>query len=106
MITIRIMGLVIGVILVYLTFIFYKRKKISFKEFIFWATIWIGMASLAIFSNILQPVSSFLKLTRIFDLLFLLAITIILIILFLTKIEVKKNKEKVDKLIESNALKR
>lgn len=104
MMLIRFVGLFLGLILIYFTYVSYKRKKLSLKEFVFWSLIWSGMCALSLFSNLLQPLSQSLKIIRVFDLLFILSIILLFILMFLTRTDLRKNREKTDKIIETIAL--
>ena len=66
---IQVAGVLIGVFMVYLTFLHAKRKEYTAKEYFVWMLVWIAFMLLSLFPNILDPIVVRFQFSRPLDVL-------------------------------------
>ena len=65
----QIAGFLFGMFMLYYSFLNYKKKEFSMKEFVLWILLWGIFIVVALFPSILDPLSKTLNFARTFDLL-------------------------------------
>ncbi len=105
LIGIQIFGLLFIAIMIYLTYLNYKRHNYGSKSFFLWITIWIIAAIIAIFPNMTYNFMEILNIQRTQDFFFMGAIIILFITVFHMYITIKKTHAKVEKLVRERAIK-
>ncbi len=53
---IQIVGVLFSLFMLYYTFLQFKRKDFTVKEFVFWFVLWILFIVFAVFPNLLNPI--------------------------------------------------
>lgn len=81
-----------------------KKKKLSYRYSILWLAFSIAIAIIAIFPQIIISLSKLLHIETPVNALFLICIFVIIIICFFSTIGYSKNKEKITKLVQDNAI--
>ena len=66
---IQVAGFLFGLFMIYYSFINYKRKEFTVKEFGFWLFVWILFIIVALFPYILDPIVKFGGFFRALDVL-------------------------------------
>lgn len=105
MITIQLVGVIIGLSAIYITHLYYKRANFSKKELFFWMTIWVGFVFIAIFPESTNPITGYLRLQRPMDLIMIVAFMILFGLSFHNYIITKKQTNKLERLVRELALK-
>jgi hypothetical protein len=103
---IQIVGIVFMLIMLYMTFLFYKRNNYTRAAFIFWAAVWVVAALLVGFPDTFSRITQTLKFARITDLYVAMAIMFFGIITFLNYAKVQKQERKIEELVRATAIKR
>src|SRR3989344_4885665 len=96
---IQIVGFLFGLFMVYYSFLNYKRKEFTAKEFSFWLGLWSIFSIIAIFPSILDPIVVGIGFLRAFDLLTIGGFLFLITAVFYTYTVVRKNQNKLEKLI-------
>ncbi len=104
MILLQILSLVFGLFMIYVARIHLMKQHIQRVEFFLWFAIWIGFIFLAIFPQSISGVAQTLKISRVFDLLMIIALMILSFLSFQNRIDAKKLEKKFEKLIRKNAI--
>lgn len=107
---VQLIGIIFGLIFIYLTFLNKKRNELTDSEALFWMFIWGGLIIVSIFAqsifgnflNIL--VKDILKMARILDFFIIIAFLIIFGILFYMFVITKRTQNRVEKLVRNIAL--
>ena len=101
------MGLLFGVLLIYVTFLNYKRKQFTIKEFIFWVVFWAVLVLTALFPNSLDfLVKNILNLSRPLDFFIIAGFLFLIGALFYTYTIVRKLQKKLEDLVRQIAIER
>ena len=105
MITIQLIGVIIGFTAIYLTYLYYKRRNFSKKELIFWFIIWFAFVLVAIFPRSLTPLIGYLGLSRSMDLIMIIAFVVIFALAFHNYVINRRMKDQLEKLVRDLSLK-
>ena len=103
---IQIAGFLFGLFMVYYSFLNYKKREFTVKEFSFWILVWILFIVIAIFPSILDPVSKSLSFARTFDLLVIVGFLFLIISVFYTYTVTRKTQKQVETIVRSMAMKK
>lgn len=103
---IQVIGVVFTLLMLYLTFLYYKKNNYTRTAFLFWIAVWISSLFLVIFYEQFTILSIQLKFARTTDLYMAMAIMFFGAITFLNYANVKRSERKVEELVRSMAMKR
>lgn len=105
MILIQIFGIFIGLLLLYYTYLNFRKNVIVLREFLLWATLWIGLILVTVFPSIVNVFLEGLGINRALDLFMIVAIFILLVVIFHNYITVHRLENRIEKFVRSEALK-
>ena len=103
---IQIAGLLFGLFMVYYSFLKYKRKEFSVKEFGFWLVLWIFFIVISLFPYIFDPISKSLKFARTFDLLVITGFLFLILTIFYTYTLAKKNQKQLEAIVREISIRK
>ena len=101
---VQIVGVLFGLVMAYLTFLYHKRKEYSLNEYIFWTAIWGGFIIISLFPNTLYFVQQSLKIVRIFDVLVIGGFMFLLAGNFYLYTVTKKMEKRMEKVVRKIAI--
>ena len=81
---IQIAGFLFGLFMIYYSFLNYKRKEFTPKEFSFWLILWIAFIIIALFPYVLDPIVKTLSFARTLDLLIISGFLFLIATIFYT----------------------
>ena len=64
---IQIIGILFGFFMMYYTFLHYKRKEFTVKEYGFWLILWAVFLIVTLFPGLLDPILKSLSISRTLD---------------------------------------
>jgi hypothetical protein len=103
---VQVVGILVLLFLLYLTFIYYKKGTYTRNEFLFWCGAWISASALLVFPDVFINIGYELKFARATDFYMALAIIFFGVITFLNYARVRNQERKVGELVRAMALKR
>ena len=103
---IQIVGFLFGLFIMYLTFLNYKRKELTTKEFIFWIFLWVIFIVLTLFPFLLNPIVKSFGFFRALDVLIVSGFLFLIAAIFYTYTIVRKNQRQLEKLVREIAIKK
>ena len=103
---IQILGMIFGFFMLYYTFLQYKRKDFTIKEYSFWFIFWGGFVIIILFPQILDPVLTTLNIVRALDFFIILGFLFLVFVSFYTYTIVRKNQRKVEEVVRQIAFKK
>ena len=103
---IQILGVLFGFFMMYYTFLQYKRKEFTIKEYIFWFVFWAVFVVITLFPQVLDPVLSTLNIARALDFFIIGGFLFLIFVTFYTYTLVRKNQKKLEEVVRSIAIKR
>ena len=102
---IQILGMLFGLFMLYMTFIYHKRKEFKTTEWGFWSILWIAFMGIAILPNSLDfLVKGVLKMQRPLDFFIILGFMFLIGVSFYTYSMMKKTQKKMEDLVRNVAL--
>ena len=105
LIGLQLVVVVFAVLMVYLTYISYRKKQFSQKDFWFWALVWVLAIFAVFFPESLTRLMQSMQLGRVMDLLFIASFLLLFALVFFLYKTVRENQKKVEKVVEKVALK-
>ncbi|MFH1590419.1 MAG: DUF2304 domain-containing protein [archaeon] len=106
MLGIQIFGILFGLGLIYLTFLYYKRKEFSVSELVFWMMFALLFISISLFPSILDPIVETFDFARTFDFLVVVGFMVIVGLVFYMFSVVQRTQKKVENLVRTLAIER
>jgi len=103
---IQILGILFGFFMIYYTFLQYKRKEFTIKEYSFWFVFWGAFVIVTLFPQLLDPVLVTLNIARALDFFIIAGFLFMIFIVFYTYTIVRKNQRKLEEVVRNIALKR
>ena len=105
MIGIQIISITFTLIVLYFTYLHFRRKDFSGKEFLFWIVIWIGFLGVCLFPGYVSPHVQSLGFARLMDFVIVIALVLIFGVLFHNYFVVRKMEKRIEALVRKLALK-
>ena len=103
---IQIAGLLFGLFMAYFSFLNYKRKEFTVKEFSFWLLVWISFIVISLFPSILDPIVKFGGFFRALDVLIVSGFLFLILAIFYTYTITRKNQKQLETIVREVAVKR
>ena len=103
---IQILGILFGFFMMYYTFLHYKRKEFTIKEYSFWFVFWALFVVITLFPQILDPLLATLNIARALDFFIIAGFLFLIFITVYTYIIVRKNQKKLEEVVRQIALKK
>lgn len=104
MLAVQIVGIIFGLVMLYLTLLYKKRKELNATEQVIWSSTWIMITLLALFPQVLDTATATFEFNRTLDLLVVAGILFVVGVSFYTYSVVRKTQEKVEKLVRKMAI--
>ena len=103
---IQIVGFLFGLFIMYLTFLNYKRKEFTTKEFVFWIFLWVIFIILTLFPFLLDPIVKSFGFFRALDVLIVSGFLFLIAATFYTYTVTRKIQKQVEILVRAVAMKK
>ena len=103
---IQIIGILFCLVMVYLTFLYYKRNEFGAGAFFGWILLWLGFGFVIIFPKIVDVFLKPLNIVRALDFFMVIGFLILFGVVFYLYTIVKRNNKKVEELVRKEALKK
>ncbi len=101
---IQILGLMFIAMMIYFTYLNYKRHNYGSKSLIAWLIIWIAAGIIIIIPGTLYGIMEYLNIDRTQDLLYTGAFIILFVTVFNMYVTIKKTHAKVEALVRKEAI--
>lgn len=102
---IQLIGILISLLAIYITYLHYKRSHFNSLEFFIWLVIWLAFMVVAIWPKIMSPLVGYLHLNRSMDLIMIVAFVVLFSLCFHNYIIIHSLEKKIEKMIREEALK-
>ena len=103
---IQIAGFLFGVFMIYYSFLNYKKKEFTVKEFVFWAAVWVLFILVALFPSFLDPIVKYFGFFRALDVLIVSGFLFLIIAIFYTYTLLRKTQKQIETVVREVAIKR
>lgn len=102
----QIFAVIFLLILIYFSFMFYKRKEYSIKDFIFWLLVWIIAIFLVSFPETVYGVMESLQIQRTVDFFVIAGFMFLTVVIFFLYTKIRKLEYKIEIVVRKIALKK
>lgn len=102
---IQILGFIFIAIMIYFTFLNYKRHNYGSKSFTSWLIIWLIAGIAILMPTTIYNFMDVLNIERTQDFFFIGAFLVLFVVVFNMYITIKKTHAKVERLVRENAIK-
>jgi len=102
---IQFIGVLFGIVMMYFTFVKFKRKELTPITTIIWFVIWVGLLAVAIIPGILDPIIAPLNFYRRLDFFVVFGFFVLLGLGFYNYGMVRKMERKLEQFVRDDALK-
>ena len=104
---IQILGVMFGLMMIYVSFMHSKRKEFTGKETLFWMSVWIGFIVITIYPRAIDVLAKdILNMSRTMDFLIITGFIILTGLLFHVYGVSRKTQKKLESVVRSVALAR
>ena len=103
---IQVVGSLFAVFMIYYSFLKYKRKEFTAKEFVFWLVLWVLLIVISLFPYILDPISKKLNFARNFDLIVIAGFLFLILAIFYTYTLAKKNQKQLEAIVREISIRK
>lgn len=103
---IQVIGVLFGLFLIYLTFLFHKRKEFTFNEWAFWTLISLMFMIVSLFPQILDGIVKSLNLYRTMDLFIILGFMFLIAAVFYSYKVTRATQRRLEEVVRIIALER
>ena len=103
---IQIIGILFGIFMMYYTFLQYKRKEFTIKEYGFWLILWAVFIIITLYPGALDPVLESLSIARALDFFIIIGFLFLIGMIFYTYTIVRKNQKNLEEIVRNIAMKR
>jgi len=103
---IQILGILFGFFMMYYTFLHFKRKEFTVKEYSFWFVFWGLFVVMTLFPQILDPILITLSISRTLDFFVITGFLFLTFVIFYTYTIVRKLQNKLEEVVRRSALKK
>lgn len=102
---IQILGMLFSLVMIYFTFLHYKRKEYPVETFLFWIVLWIGFIFMVIFPTSLDfVIKDILKFGRRLDFFIIGGFIFLIALVYYNYVTVKSVRIKMEKVIRKIAI--
>lgn len=100
----QIAGLAFSAFILYLSFLYYKKKDFTPTEWTFWLVFALGFAGISLFPNMLDPIAQTLSLERKLDLLIILGFMFLITMSFYVYRVTRHTDKRMEELVRRLAM--
>lgn len=104
MTNIQLVALGFGLIMVYLSFLNYKRKAFNRYQLVLWELLWIGFIGVTILPDRFNELTERLGIARAFDLFSIIAFVVVLFLTFHNYLLITRLEKRIERGVREQAL--
>ena len=101
---IQLMGIIFILIMIYLTFLYYKKSHYSAASLSLWMAVWLGALLLVLFPETLYGIMETLKIERTVDFFVISGFMFFTVLIFYLYNTVKQMQRKMERLVRKIAI--
>jgi len=101
---VQILGIIFGLLMIYFSFLHYKRQEFGKLQFLFWEILWLSFIIVVIFPKITHNLIHQLGLARTMDFLTILGLMFITFMVLYNYFALNKIKQKLEEKVREEAL--
>ena len=99
-------GILFGLAMMYFSYVYYKRKEISLRGYVFWNFVWIGFMVLIMIPKFLLAILRLMGFTGIVQFLTIIGFLFMFTLIFYMYRKININQKKLEYIVKKLALKK
>ncbi|MCF7860993.1 DUF2304 domain-containing protein [Candidatus Woesearchaeota archaeon] len=103
---IQILGALFGMMMLYISYMNFKRKDFTVVEGLFWMGAWVAFIVVSFFPDIISPLVKTLSLARAMDLFIILGFMFLVASIFYCYTLLRKLQKKMEQIVRKIAIKK
>ena len=103
---IQIIGVLFGLVMVYLTYLYYKRQSYSTRSFVLWMAVWLIFIVTTVFPASLYGIMEELAIERTVDFFIIGGFMFFAVIIFYLFVIIKSLEKKIEQVVRKTAIKK
>lgn len=103
---IQMISLLFSILMIYISFLHYKRREMKKSEFFFWLMIWTGGLFLTLWPKSTDFILKTFKINRLLDLATIVGFMLLVAIGFFNYLRIRILEKKIEQLVRKEALKK
>lgn len=101
---IQLLGIIFSLFMIYLAYVYYKRKNYGLRSFLIWLCVWLAALFLVSLPKTVYGVMQLLQIERTADFIVIMGFAFFSVITFYIYTIVKKNNYKIEQLVRQLAI--
>lgn len=101
---IQVLGIAYLLVMLYLSFLYYKKNHYTARSFAFWVTVWLLGVLLLAFPQTASLLTQTIHVPRVIDFYLIIGLMFFSIICFLSFMAVKRTEARVEELVRAVAI--
>ncbi|MEA3515429.1 MAG: DUF2304 domain-containing protein [Nanoarchaeota archaeon] len=101
---IQLLGIIFVLVMIYLTFLYYKKSHYSAASLSLWMAVWVGALLLVLFPETLYGIMETLNIERTVDFFVISGFMFFIVLIFYLYSTVKQMQRKMEKLVRKIAI--
>ncbi|MFQ5475054.1 MAG: DUF2304 family protein [Candidatus Nanoarchaeia archaeon] len=102
----QLIGILFALVMLYLTFLYYKRGQYDMRGLVVWSLIWLGFLTLVLVPHTVYGIMEMLEIQRTVDFFVIGGFLVFSVILFHLYVITKDTQKKVEELVRTIAIKK
>ncbi len=103
---VQIIGVLFGLIMIYMSYYYYKRNSYTWRSFLVWLAVWVALIAIIIAPTTIYGVMQALEIERTADFFVMAGFVLFALIIFYLYVTVKQTNKKVEKLVRTIAFRK
>ena len=103
---IQILGLIFGIVMLYLTYLSFRKKDFMFGDFLLWFLVWLGFSLAVIFPSSLKLFMQTFGVVSVVQVFSILGMMFIFVLVFYLYKTVRKSQRKMEQVVKEVALRK
>lgn len=101
---VQILAIIFGIVMMYLTFLYFKRKDFNKLQLALWEILWLAFLFVAIFPESVNRITESLGIVRAMDLFMILGFVFVISLSFYNYLVVGKLKKSLEEYVRKETL--
>ncbi len=99
----QLLGIMFGLIMIYLSYLYYKRKAYDYRSMVLWTIIWLGFITMLMAPESVYDIMQVLEIKRTADFFVMTGFLVYAVLIFYLYTIVKRTERRVENIIRALA---
>ena len=95
---------IVGAVMAYLTYVDFRRRRISWPGLLFWEAVWVGLVGVTLAPGVVEPLRRALELRRLLDLVVIVGVVLLSVLMYRSYRKLEAVSRRIDDVVRASAL--